>query len=110
VQHGSVVASVVSVQHAKGEAGRKRMMQRKNEENRYESGDEYERKGKMTAPFASTGHAWNSPPQLSFGIKIYKFCDINGYTYDNHILLKRMENATQTMTAKHATVKSSPGE
>jgi hypothetical protein len=31
--------------------GRKRMMQRKNEENRYETGGKYERKGKHERPF-----------------------------------------------------------
>jgi hypothetical protein len=43
----------------------------------------------------------------SFHTKIYKLCNMSGYTYDMSIYLgKDRQNATQTMTAIHATVKS----
>jgi hypothetical protein len=42
-----------------------------------------------------------------FGIKIYKLCDTAGYTYDMKVYLgKDSDNATEDMTATHATVQS----
>jgi hypothetical protein len=41
-----------------------------------------------------------------FGIKIYKLCDMTGYTYDMEVYLgKDRKRATPDMTATHATVK-----
>jgi hypothetical protein len=41
----------------------------------------------------------------SFGIKLYKLCDSNGYTYDMDVYLgKDKEKATKHLTATHATV------
>ena len=41
-----------------------------------------------------------------FGIKIYKFCDESGYTYDTRVYLGRdSHSATHDMTATHATVR-----
>jgi hypothetical protein len=41
------------------------------------------------------------------GIRIYKLCNITGYTYDMSIYLgKNRKNATQTMTTTHTTVRS----
>jgi hypothetical protein len=41
-----------------------------------------------------------------FGIKIYKLCDMTGYTYDMEVYLgKDRQRATTDMTATHATVK-----
>ena len=40
-----------------------------------------------------------------FGIKLYKLCDSNGYTYDIGVYLgKDRQRATQHLTATHATV------
>jgi hypothetical protein len=41
-----------------------------------------------------------------FGVKIYKLCNMAGYTYMGVFLAKYRQNATQTMTATYVVVKS----